>query len=174
MAQLWPWATCVTITSRFTVSIILVVITTVEERRVVAILLLHSNITSVGILIRHWIERTTKVLLVVFAFAPMARERRWLNFASCDVSTLLPQMLQNRHRHANINDIRIVTPQRRGQRKSQTYRRPIDRPIDRLSIAMGQNKLSAYCLSEQPSGPGGYRGARIRTMLPKRRCFCCF
>ena len=40
MAQWWPWAMCVTITSRFTVSIILVVITTVKERRVVAITLL--------------------------------------------------------------------------------------------------------------------------------------
>ena len=42
-------------------------------------------------------------------------------FASCDVSTLLPrpEMVENRHRHVNI--IRIVTPQRRGQRKPQTY-----------------------------------------------------
>ena len=59
---------CVTITvsSRFTVSIILVVITTVKERRVVAILLHHSNATSVDILIsiRHWMERATKVLII--------------------------------------------------------------------------------------------------------------
>ena len=39
----------VTITSRITVSIILVVITTVKERRGVAILILHSNVTSVDI-----------------------------------------------------------------------------------------------------------------------------
>ena len=75
MAQWWPWATCVTITSRFTVSIILVAITTVKEPCVVAILLLHSNVTFVGILIRHWMERATKVLVVAFAFALMARER---------------------------------------------------------------------------------------------------
>ena len=58
-------------------------------------------------------------------------------------------MVENRHRHVNI--IRIVTPQRRGQIKSQTYQWPIDRPIDRLSIAIGQNHLLAYCLSQQPS-----------------------
>ena len=69
---------CITITSRFIVSIILVVITTVKERWVVAILLLdlHSNITSVDILICHWMERATKVPVVAFAFALMARERR--------------------------------------------------------------------------------------------------
>ena len=67
---------CVTITSRFTVSIILVVITTLKERRVVAIMLLHSNVTSVDILIRHWIESATKVLVVTLTFALMARERR--------------------------------------------------------------------------------------------------
>ena len=46
---------CVTTTSRITVSIILVVVTTLKERRVVAILILHSNVnvTSVDILIRH-------------------------------------------------------------------------------------------------------------------------
>ena len=76
MAQWWPWATCVTITSRVTVAIILVVITTVKEPCVVAILLLHSNVTSVGILIRHWMERATKVFVVAFTFALMARERR--------------------------------------------------------------------------------------------------
>ena len=52
MAQWWLWATCVTTTSRFTASNILVVITTVKEWRVVAILLLHSNATSTDILIR--------------------------------------------------------------------------------------------------------------------------
>ena len=66
---------CVTITSRFTVSIILVVITAVKERRVVAISLLHSN-AFVGILIRHWIESAKAVLVVAFTFALMARERR--------------------------------------------------------------------------------------------------
>ena len=79
MAQWWPWAAmCVTITSRFTVSIILVVITTLKEleRRVVAITLLHSNVTSVDILIRHWIGSATKVLVVTLTFALMARERR--------------------------------------------------------------------------------------------------
>ena len=75
MAQLWPWATCVTITSRFTVSIILVVITAVKERCVVVILLLHSNVTCVGILILHWMERATKVPVVAFTSALMARER---------------------------------------------------------------------------------------------------
>ena len=78
MAQWWPWATCVTITSRFTVSIILVVITTVKEPCVVAILLLHSNVPSVGILICHWMERASKVLVVAFTFALTARERRRL------------------------------------------------------------------------------------------------
>ena len=68
----------VTITSRFTVSIILAVITTLKERRVVAIMLLHSNVTSVDILIRHWIESATNVLVVTLTFALMARERRRL------------------------------------------------------------------------------------------------
>ena len=77
MAQWWSWATCVTATSRFTVLISLVVITTVKEPCVVAILLLHSNVTSVGILIRHLMERATKVLVVDFAFALMARELGW-------------------------------------------------------------------------------------------------
>ena len=67
---------CITTTSRFTVSIILVVITTLKERRVVAVMLLHSNVTSVGILIRHWIESATTMLVVAFTFALMARERR--------------------------------------------------------------------------------------------------
>ena len=70
----------VTITSRYTVSIILVVITTVKEQRVVAISLLHSNVTFVDILIRHWIESATTMLVVAFTFALMARERR----RSCD------------------------------------------------------------------------------------------
>ena len=109
MAQWWLWAMCVTVTSRFTVSIILVVITTVKERRVVAISLLHSNVTSVDILIRHWIESATKVLVVTLTFALMARQEDG-RFASCDVSALLPrpEMVENRHRHVNI--IRIVTP----------------------------------------------------------------
>ena len=70
---------CITlaITSRFTVSIMLVVITTMKGQCVVAILLLHSNVTSVDILICHWMERATKVLVVAFTFALMARERRW-------------------------------------------------------------------------------------------------
>ena len=75
MAQWWLWAMCITTTSRFTVSIILVVITTVKDRRVVAILSLHSNVTSVDILIRHWIKSATKVLVVTPTSALMARER---------------------------------------------------------------------------------------------------
>ena len=67
----------VTITSRFTVSIILVVITTVKERRVVAISLLYSNVTFGDILTCHWIESATPMLVVAFTFALMARERRW-------------------------------------------------------------------------------------------------
>ena len=79
---------CITTTSQcqFTVSIILVVITTVKEPCVVAILLLriHSNVTSVGILIRHWMERDTKVLVVAFTFALMAREEV-VRFASMTI-----------------------------------------------------------------------------------------
>ena len=41
-----------------------------------AILLLHSNATSVGILIRNWLERATNVIVVAFTFAFMAMERR--------------------------------------------------------------------------------------------------
>ena len=69
---------CVTTTSHITVSTILVVITTVKERRVVAILIFHSSVTSVDILIRHWIESATKVLVVTLTFAliMMARQRR--------------------------------------------------------------------------------------------------
>ena len=66
---------CVTTTSRITVSIILVVITTVKERRVVAILIFHSSVTSVDILIRHWMESATMMIVVDFTFALMARER---------------------------------------------------------------------------------------------------
>ena len=66
----------VTITSRFTVSIILVVITTLKERRVVAISLLHSNVTFGDNLTRRWIESATTMLVVAFTFALMARERR--------------------------------------------------------------------------------------------------
>ena len=77
MAQWWPWAVCITTTGRFTASIILVVITTLKELRVVAIMLLHSNcpVTSVDIVIRHWIESATKVPVVTSTFALMARER---------------------------------------------------------------------------------------------------
>ena len=67
---------CVTITSRYTVSIILVVITTVKERRVVVISLLFSNVTFGDILTRHWIESATTMLVVAFTFALMASERR--------------------------------------------------------------------------------------------------
>ena len=66
----------VTMTSRFTVSIITVVITTLKERRVVAISLLHSNVTFGGILIFHCIESATTMIVVAFTFALMARERR--------------------------------------------------------------------------------------------------
>ena len=66
---------CVTTTSRITVSIILVVMTTVKERRVVAILIFHSSVTSVDILIRHWMESATMMIVVDFTFALMARER---------------------------------------------------------------------------------------------------
>ena len=70
---------CVTTTSHITVSIILVVITTVimKERRVnvVAILIFHSSVTSVGILIRHWMESAAMMAVVDFAFAIMARGR---------------------------------------------------------------------------------------------------
>ena len=112
---------CVTIKSRFTVSSILVVITTLKARHVVAIMLLRTNVTSVGILIRHWIESATKVLVVTLTFALMARERRRSFRKLWRVDTCArPEMVENRHRHVNI--IRIVTPQRRGQRKSQTYR----------------------------------------------------
>ena len=76
MAQWRPWAMRVTMTSRVTVPIILVVITTVNERRVVAISLLYSNVTFGDILTRHWIESATTMLVVAFTFALMARERR--------------------------------------------------------------------------------------------------
>ena len=80
MAQCWPWAMCVAITSRYTVSIILVVITTVKEQRVVAVSLLHSNVIFVDNLIRHWIESATTMIIVAFTFARMARRGR----RSCD------------------------------------------------------------------------------------------
>ena len=48
--------------------------------------------------------------------SPSWRGREAGRFASCAVSTLWPEMVENRHRHASI--IRIVTPQRRGQRKT--------------------------------------------------------
>ena len=66
-------------TSQYTVSIILVVITTVKEQRVVAISLLHSNVTFVDNLIRHWMESATTMLVVAFTFAlvaTLAMERR--------------------------------------------------------------------------------------------------
>ena len=69
-------------------------------------------------------------------------------FTSCGMSTLLPEMVKNRHQHVSI--ICIIMPQRRGQRKSQTYQWPIDRHTSRPLIAMGQNKLLAYCPLEQP------------------------
>ena len=47
----------------------LVVITTVKERQVVTITLLWTNVTSVGILIRHWIESATTARVVTFTFA---------------------------------------------------------------------------------------------------------
>ena len=51
-------------------------------------------------------------------------------------------MVENCHRHdiVHVNIIRIVTPQRRGQ----TDRWPIDRPIDRLSISIGPKTRLAY------------------------------
>ena len=56
----------------------MVVITTPKERRVEAILLLWTNVsyvTSVDILICHWIQSATKVRAVTPTFALMARER---------------------------------------------------------------------------------------------------
>ena len=97
---------CVTMTSRFTVSIILVVIITVKERRVVAILSLHWNVTSrsVGILIRHWMESATTMIVVAFTFALMAgRDSRRCAVASCDVSTLFPEMVENRHQQVTMS-----------------------------------------------------------------------
>ena len=103
MAQWWPWAMCVTTTSRFTVSIIQVVISTVKERRVVAILILHSNVTSVDILIRHWMESATMMIVVAFTFALMARYSRRCAVASCDVSTFPPEMVKNCHRQVTMS-----------------------------------------------------------------------
>ena len=94
---------CVTTTSRITVSIILVVITTVKERRVVAILILHSNVTSVDILIRHWMESATMMIVVAFTFALMATDSRRCAVVSCDVSSLLPEMVENRHRQVTMS-----------------------------------------------------------------------
>ena len=106
MGQWWLWAMtlCVTITSRFTVSIILVVITAVKERGVVAILhriLLHSNVTSVDILIRHWMVgwREPQLQRCSLSLSPSpsrrGREDGWS--ASGDgtgVSALLPEMAE--------------------------------------------------------------------------------
>ena len=72
----------VTIASRFTVSIILVVITTVKERRVVVISLLYSNVTFGDILTRHWIESATTMLVVDVAFTFARRGRTAVRFAS--------------------------------------------------------------------------------------------
>ena len=49
-----------------------------DNHREGAVLLRHSKVTSVGILldIRHRMERATRVLVVAFTFALMARERR--------------------------------------------------------------------------------------------------
>ena len=81
------------------------VITTVKEPCVVAIVLLHSNVTSVGVLIRHWTERATKVRVVAFTFALMAKERgrpvRKL-WRCVSARALLPEMVENRHRHVSI------------------------------------------------------------------------
>ena len=63
-------------TSRFTVLIILAVITTVADQRRVAVSLLFTKVTYVDILIHHWIESATKVLVVTFTLALMARDRR--------------------------------------------------------------------------------------------------
>ena len=63
------------------------VITTVKERPIVAILLLHSNVTSVDILICDWMEIATNVLVVAFTFALMARERRRSVRKLCRVNT---------------------------------------------------------------------------------------
>ena len=48
-------------------------------RAFVVTLTSHSNVTFIGILIRHWMERVTKLLVVAFTFALMSREpeRRW-------------------------------------------------------------------------------------------------
>ena len=47
----------------------------VAEQRVVAISLVLTNVTSIGIPIRNWIKSATEVLVVAFVLALMARER---------------------------------------------------------------------------------------------------
>ena len=106
-------------TSRFTVLIILVVITTVTERRVVAISLLLTNVTSVDILIRNWIESATKVLVVTLTLALIARERRRPVGYGRYVSTLSPEMVGKSSPTCH-NIIRVVTSKEGGHRKSQT------------------------------------------------------
>ena len=77
----------------------------------------------------------------------MARQRRRsVDVASCGVLALLPrpELVENRHRH----DTSYVSSRpKEGVKESP---RPIDRPIDRLSIAICQKKRLAYCLSQQP------------------------
>ena len=108
-------------TSRFTVLIILVVITTVTERRVVAISLLLTNVTrsSVDILIRNRIESATKVLVVTLTLALIARERRRPVGYGRYVSTLSPEMVGKSSPTCH-NIIRVVTSKEGGHRKSQT------------------------------------------------------
>ena len=126
----------VTITSRFTASIILVVITTVKERYrcVVAILLLHSNATSVGILIRHWMEKATKVLVVAFTFALIIMHEKTVGSQAVTC------------RHFCLKWSKIVTGMStsyvshdvssRPKEGAKEILRPCDRPID-IGLAIG-------------------------------------
>ena len=54
-------------------------------------------------LIRHWIESATKVLIVTLTFALTAMQEGG-RFAGCDVLTLLPrpEMVENRHRDVKV------------------------------------------------------------------------
>ena len=90
--------------------------------------------------------------------SPSWRGRDDSRFESCGVSTLWPEMVGNRHRHASI--VRIATHQRRGQRKPQTYRRPADRPVDRLFIVAGQKTPTGLLPIGTTKCPLGQRGAR--------------
>ena len=95
---------CVTITRRFTVIIILVVITTLKERHIVAISLLHSNVTFVDILIRHCIESATTMLVVAFTFALMEREgRRSCGSQAVTCRHFCLKMVENRHRQVTMS-----------------------------------------------------------------------